>query len=100
MNAFTDRLQALFDRIPRRHSPDNVKELNALLDEYEDLLMEMEADSQYAEIIAPFFEPLDDIRSTVKKSNSPKASKKEKDVLFDEASGALKDSIGELLSRS
>jgi hypothetical protein len=40
---------------------------------------------------------LDPIRATIKKSNDSKASKKAKDVLFDEASGALKDTMEELM---
>jgi hypothetical protein len=47
--------------------------------------------------VAPFFEALEPIRSTIKKSNDNKASKKTKDVLFDEASGALKDNIEKLM---
>ncbi len=47
--------------------------------------------------VAPFFEALDPIRATVKKSNDNKASKKGKDVLFDDASGALKDTMEALM---
>jgi hypothetical protein len=89
-------ISALYDRIPRRHTPENVKEINGILDEYEDLLRQLEADARYEQVIAPFFDALEPIRETVKKSNSPKASKKEKDNLFDEASGNLKDSMEEL----
>lgn len=89
-------ISALYDRIPRRHTPENVKEINGILDEYEDLLRQLEADTRYEQVIAPFFDALEPIRETVKKSNSPKASKKEKDNLFDEASGNLKDSMEEL----
>lgn len=91
-------LQELFDRIPRRHTSDNVKEIYSILDAYEDLLQTLEADARYEAVIASYFEALDPIRATVKKSNDPKASKKGKDVLFDEASGALKDSMQELMS--
>ncbi len=97
MNGFKERLTALFDRIPRRHTADNVKELYAILDEYEDLLISMEADKEYEKEIAGFFEALDPIRATVKKSNDNKASKKLKDTLFDEASGNLKDAMEELM---
>jgi hypothetical protein len=69
----------------------------SILDEYEDLLKTMEADDRYGERIARFFEELDPIRTTIKKSNDNKASKKTKDVLFDEASGALKDTMEELM---
>ena len=88
-----EQLKDLFNRIPRRHTADNVKEIYSILDAYEDLLMTMEADPRYGPKTVPFFEAFDPIRTTIKKSNDPKASKKQKDVLFDEGSGALKDSV-------
>lgn len=88
-----ETLRDIFNRIPRRHTADNVKEIYGLLDEYEDVLKEMEADEKYATHVAPLFDGIDEIRATVKKSNDPKASKKGKDVLFDEASGAFKDAV-------
>ena len=97
MNDFKERLQSLYERIPRRHTPDNVKEAYSILDDYEDLLKDMEADDAYANHIAPFFDVLDPIRATIKKSNDNKASKKMKDTLFDEGSGALKDTMEELM---
>jgi 5'-deoxynucleotidase YfbR-like HD superfamily hydrolase len=97
MNAFSPTIQELFNRIPRRHTADNVKEIYSILDDYEGLLQNIETDSQYEEKIAPFFEALDPIRITIKKSNDNKASKKAKDVLFDEASGALKDTMEALM---
>ena len=97
MNEIKEKMKELFDRIPRRHSADNVKEMYSILDEYEDLLKSMEADHRYEKQVAHFFEALDPIRSTIKKSNDNKAAKKAKDVLFDEASGTLKDSIDELM---
>ncbi len=93
MNEIHEKLQDLFNRIPRRHTADNVKEIYSILDDYEDVLKEMEADEKYAANVAPLFESLDSIRATIKNSNSPKASKKTKDNLFDEASGTLKDEI-------
>ena len=93
MNESHEKLQGIFNRIPRRHTADNVKEIYSLLDDYEDVLKEMEVDEQYTKKIPPFFDALDTIRATVKKSNDPKASKKAKDTLFDEASGALKDTV-------
>ena len=48
--------------------------------------------------VARFFDSLDPIRALVKKSNDNKASKKTKDLLFDEASGALKDTMEELMA--
>ena len=97
MNEVKEQLKDLFDRIPRRHTADNVKEMYGILDAYEDLLKTMEEDPQYEAQVAPFFEALDPIRATIKKSNDNKASKKAKDELFDEASGALKDSMEELM---
>ena len=97
MNETSKKLTELFDRIPRRHTSDNVKEIYNILDEYEDLLKSMEADSRYEKQMPEFFEALDPIRATIKKSNDNKASKKNKDVLFDEASGALKDTMEALM---
>jgi ElaB/YqjD/DUF883 family membrane-anchored ribosome-binding protein len=97
MNEINEKLRELFDRIPRRHTADNVKEMYSILDDYEELLKTMEADDRYEKQIARFFEALDPIRTTIKKSNDSKASKKGKDVLFDEASGALKDTMEELM---
>ena len=97
MNEIKEELKELFNRIPRRHTADNVKEIYSILDAYEDLLTTMEADDKYEKQAARFFEALDPIRATIKKSNDNKASKKAKDVLFDEASGALKDTIEELM---
>src|ERR1700710_1785607 len=97
MNQFSEKIQELFDRIPRRHTTDNVKEMYSILDAYEDLLMSMEADDRYEKRVVRFFDKLEPIRATIKKSNDNKASKKAKDVLFDEASGALKDTIEELM---
>ena len=97
MNEIEQRLKELFHRIPRRHTADNVKEMYSILDAYEDLLKIMETDERYAKQVAPFFDALDPIRVTIKKSNDNKASKKTKDVLFDEASGALKDAMEEAM---
>ena len=97
MNEPQDKLRKLFQRIPRRHTSDNVKEIYSILDEYEDVLREMESDARYQKQVPPFFDALDPIRATVKKSNDGKASKKLKDTLFDEASGALKDTMEELM---
>lgn len=97
MDEIKERLKELFDRIPRRHSADNVKEMYSLLDEYEDLLKNIEEDERYEKQVARFFESLEPIRAIVKKSNDNKASKKAKDLLFDEASGALKDNMEEAM---
>ena len=97
MNDFNERTKALFDRIPRRHTTDNVKEMYSILDAYEELLLNMEADKRYEKQVAHFFEILEPTRATTKKSNDKKASKKSKDELFDEASGALKESMENLM---
>jgi hypothetical protein len=91
-------LKDIFNRIPRRHTSDNVKEIYSLLDEYEAVLQEMEGDEAYPKVeVESLFETLDPIRASVKKSNDGKASKKGKDDLFDTASVALKDSVEEAM---
>jgi hypothetical protein len=98
MNSITTALKVLFDRIPRRHSLENVKEINTILNEYENLLVNIEAvNSFYEKNIPVFFDELEQVRSSVKKSTDNKASKKNKDIFFDEGSGALKDSIQALI---
>jgi signal transduction protein with GAF and PtsI domain len=97
MNETGNKLQELFDRIPRRHNAENVKEIYNILDEYEELLQSIESEKEYESHVPPFFDALDPIRATVKKSNDNKASKKMKDTLFDEASGNLKDTMEELI---
>ena len=91
-------LTALFNRIPRRHTTENVKEIYDIATEYEDHLIAIEAiNTFYEKSIPTFFDELEVIRATIKKSNDNKASKKSKDSFFDEASGALKDSIQNLI---
>ena len=98
MNPETTSLQALFNRIPRRHSLENVKEINAILGEYEVLLLAIESINPfYEKNIAAFFDDKESALSVIKKSTDPKASKKNKDNLFDEGSGILKESIQALL---
>lgn len=98
MNTTTAALQALFNRIPRRHSLENVKEIYSILDEYEESLITIEAvNSFYEKNISIFFEELEALRATIKKSTDNKASKKMKDSLFDEGSGNLKDSMQKLM---
>ena len=99
MDSKATALIALFNRIPRRHSIENVKEINSIVTEYETILLNIEAiNTFYEKNIPVFFEDLDIIRATIKKSTDNKASKKSKDSLFDEASGILKDSIQSLLT--
>ena len=99
MNTTAAALQSLFNRIPRRHSLENVKDINDILAEYEDLFIIIEAINQfYEKNIPPYFDALEDIRSIIKKSTDNKASKKMKDSLFDEGSGNLKDSLQQLMN--
>ena len=86
MSEIGQNLTALFQRIPRRHTADNVNEIYSILDEYEDVLKTMETDQRYEKHIAVLFESLDPIRATIKKSNDNKASKRAKEILFDQAS--------------
>ena len=88
----------MFNRIPRRHSPENVKDIYGILAEYEDLLITIEAINPFYEKNIPvYFDELEAVRSVIKKSNDNKASKKMKDSLFDEGSGDLKDSMQTLM---
>jgi hypothetical protein len=99
MNVTTMELTALFDRIPRRHSVENVKDINNIVQEYENVLMKIEAENAfYEKNVGVYFNDLDVVRASIKKSTDNKASKKNKDNFFDEASGALKDSIQSLIT--
>ena len=98
MTSTETALNILFGRIPRRHNPENVKEINSILAEYEDLLKSIEAENEwYEKNTGNFFSDIDTIRSQVKRSVDNKASKKNKDLFFDEASGSLKDSMQSLI---
>ncbi len=98
MNATASALQEIFDKIPRRHSSENMTEINGLLSEYEDLLISIEAENSFYEKSIPvYFDDLELVRLTIKNSNSSKASKKLKDNLFDEGSSKLKDSLESLI---
>jgi len=98
MNTTAVALQALFNRIPRRHSLENVKEIYGILDEYEHVLIGIEAtNSFYEKNIPVYFDELEDVRAIIKRSTDNKASKKMKDSLFDEGSGNLKDSMQKLM---
>ena len=56
MTITSTALIALFNRIPRRHSMENVKEIYTILDEYEDMLIGIEAtNSFYEKIITEYF---------------------------------------------
>jgi hypothetical protein len=98
MNPTTAALTDLYNRIPRRHSIENVKEIKDILTEYEDQLINIEAvNSYYEKNIASFFVDVETVKAAIKKSTDNKSSKKNKDIFFDEASGALKDSVQALL---
>ncbi len=99
MNLTTTLLNELFNRIPRRHSVENVKDINGIIVDYEDLLITIEAvNSFYEKNIATFFNDVETVKSFIKKSIDNKASKKSKDSFFDDASVALKDSMEALIT--
>lgn len=98
MNPTANAINLLFERIPRRHNPENVKEIYSIITEYEGLLVSIEAENEwYEKNTAVFFDGIETVRSLIKKSSDNKASKKNKDVFFDEASGSLKDNMQSLL---
>ncbi len=98
MNTTLKALQALFNKIPRRHSLENIKEIYSILTAYEDQLIAVEAVNGYYEKNIPvYFDELEEVRAIIKKSTDNKASKKTKDSLFDEGSGLLKDSMQRLM---
>jgi len=98
MQKYKHELEQLRGRIPRRHSVENVQEINIIADEYEDILKKIEAvDESSAKKTAPLFDQLYEVRAKVKSSTSNKNAKKAKDQLFDEASGLMKDGLQELM---
>jgi CRISPR/Cas system CSM-associated protein Csm2 small subunit len=99
MTATPSELQDLFNRTPRRHNDENVKEINSIVAEYEDILLEIEAINPfYEKQISSFFESVEEVKSGIKKSLDKKISKKSKDSFFDEASGTLKENIESLIA--
>jgi hypothetical protein len=91
-------INTLFTRIPRRHNDENVKEIKNIVVEYEDILITIEAVNPfYEKNISSFFDAVEEIKTTIKKSTDNKVSKKTKDNFFDDASVALKDSMEALL---
>jgi hypothetical protein len=98
MTATASVLQDLYNRTPRRHNDENVKEMNSIVAEYEDILLEIEAiNSFYEKQITPFFDAVEEVKLSIKKSIDKKISKKSKDSFFDEASGTLKEHIESLM---
>jgi len=99
MEQYRASLQELYDRIPRRHSAENLAEINSILDDYADILGKIESlNAWYEKNTAVFYPSLESVQNTIKMSNSNKHSKKAKDALFDEASGKLKDDIQSLMT--
>jgi hypothetical protein len=96
MDNNSQKLNDIFSRIPRRHNDDNVKEIKSLIEEYEDVLIEIETLPAYEKEIAVYFDALEPIKALVKKSTENKASKKQKDDYFGDAATAFKDTIEEL----
>ena len=84
-------ITALYTRIPRPHSPDNVKELYAILNSYEDTLQNTGEKCSTRLIGAAVFWGAGANTGQRKKSKDNRLLKKMNDSLFDEASGALKD---------
>jgi hypothetical protein len=98
MDTTATALQALFNRIPRRHSLENVKDINSILTDYENLLITIEGVNPFYEKNIPvYFDELEEVKAIIKKSTDNKASKKMKDNLFDEGSGNLKESLQKLM---
>ena len=96
--SISSQLTALYDRIPRRHTTDNVKDIYSIIEEYEDILISIEAiNSFYEKNIGSYFDAAANAKAAIKKSTDNKASKKNKDAFFDEGSGILKENMQELL---
>jgi hypothetical protein len=99
MNQFKEQLQDLYNRIPRRHTAENLQEINSIINDYEEILGRIESlNPWYEKNTASFYPSLEQIRGNIKSSNSNKHAKKAKDGLFDEASGSLKDDIQSLIA--
>jgi hypothetical protein len=98
MKQYTEELKELLNRIPRRHTIENVKDINGIVNNYETILTNIEGvNTYYEKNTAIFFTALDTIKTKIKMSADNKASKKNKDIFFDEASGMLKDDIQNLM---
>lgn len=94
----SNQIAALYDRVPRRHTTDNVKDIYSIIEEYEDVLIQIESiNAFYEKNIASYFDAASTAKAAIKKSTDNKASKKNKDSFFDEGSGILKENMQELL---
>jgi hypothetical protein len=94
----SNQIAALCDRVPRRHTTDNVKDIYSIIEEYEDILIQIESiNAFYEKNISSYFDTASTAKAAIKKSTDNKASKKAKDMFFDEGSGLLKENMQELL---
>ena len=96
--SISNEITALYDRIPRRHTTDNVKDIYGIIEEYEDILIRIESiNSFYEQNIGTYFDVATSAKAAIKKSTDNKASKKNKDSFFDEGSGILKENMQKLI---
>ncbi len=96
--SISNNIKTLYHRVPRRHTTDNVKDIYSIIEEYEDILIQIEAiNSFYEKNISTYFDATATAKVAIKKSTDNKASKKNKDAFFDEGSGILKENMQELL---
>ena len=97
--SISNEITALYERVPRRHTTDNVKDIYSIIEVYEDILMQIEAINPfYEKNISSYFDAAATSKAAIKKSTDNKASKKNKDAFFDEGSGLLKENMQELLA--
>ncbi len=91
-------LENLYQQIPRRHNDENVTTIENTISDYEDILMQIEAKNATLEkAVGIYFDTVEEIKNTIKKSKDRKASKKIKDDFFDTAADLFKDTIQELI---
>ena len=96
--SISNEITALYERVPRRHTTDNVKDIYSIIEEYEDILIQIEAINPfYEKNVGSYFDASSTAKAAIKKSTDNKASKKNKDAFFDEGSGILKENMQELL---
>ncbi|MFC4261305.1 hypothetical protein ACFOWM_00315 [Ferruginibacter yonginensis] len=98
ISSYLQQLTQLLNQIPRRYTTDNLKEMYGLIDAYDTILLELEADTTYETLVADYFDTLDTIRAATKKSTDNKASKKQKDDYFDAAATTFKNSVTDLMA--
>ena len=99
MEQYEALLKDLYDKVPRRHSAENVQAFNGILDDYAAILGKIESTNAWFEkSTAVFYPSLETVQHTIKTSNSNKHSKKAKDDLFAAAADSLKDDIQALMN--